>query len=302
MIGGPGSFYQSPSMPIAGTMASGPGLLFHMARPYNDGVAEYSPYLSLYRMLSDCYIEGQGNKGYFARMDGVKSVSFTASRLEELGRLVERRSQFGICFNKKLIDPSGDEIRPVHYLSRQEIDRIRLECAYPHGLGEEDRNWIDLEEPGTYSFSWEKEWRKMGNLFFEHNSVVFVIAPTSHISAALYALDLPIIPSSAISDPLPHMERVAMLVEEARRRSPKNVVIDEAAVEESYLALLAMQYNELFEGQFEPKIRAEMREDEAREIWTDSGDIRDPDGEWNFFEASMFDLDNMVDSLFEDAD
>jgi len=276
------------------------GLLYHMARAHDDGTREYTPYESLYSMAGSRFIQGQATKGYFARPAGVRTVSFTGAAIGRLSMLARRRSPFGICFEKRLIDPLDEDIKPVRYLSRAHIDRIQNERVYPEGLGPEDRNWIDLDEPGEYSFSWEQEWRKLGDLHFDHDSVVFLIAPTSQISARLFALGHLIIPSSAIYNPFPHMQRVAELVELARRRAPEGTAIDEAAIEDNYLVHLAHRQTEMLFEDFYPKIRAEMHRDVEQMIYTESGDVRDPDGEWNLHEAASFDLDNQLDEYWED--
>jgi hypothetical protein len=285
---------------LAGAATS--GLLYHMARDYDDGMREYTAYESFASMLRDEYIEGQGNKGYFARMDGVKSVSFTGSSVARLSKLVSRRSPFGICFEKRIIDPFGTDIKPVSYISQAEIDRIKYEGIYPGKLTAAERYWIDLNEPGKYEFSWEEEWRKLGDLMFDHGSVVFLIVPISHISAELYATGHPIIPSDAIWNPIPHLQRVAKLVELARGRAADGEEIDETSIEDGYLVWLSYKFQELYDEDFYPKIRAEMNRDIEREIFTDSGEIRDPNGEGNIFEASSFDLDNMLDEIFEDGE
>jgi hypothetical protein len=235
-------------------------------------------------------------------MDGVKSVSFAGSSIDRLSKLVSRRSPFGICFERRIIDPLDTDIRPVHYLSQAVIDRIRSDGVYPEGLSAEDRYWIDLNEPGKYAFSWEEEWRKLGNLMFDHGSVVFLIVPTAYISAELFAMGHPIIPSKAISDPLPHLQRVAELVQLARERAAEGEKVDETSIEDGYLVWLSHKYQELYDRIFYPKSRAEMNREIEREIFTDSGEIRDPDGEENFFEAASYDLDNQLAEIFEDGD
>lgn len=285
---------------LAGAVTS--GLLYHMARAYDDGETEYTPYESLRSMVTTEYIEAQPNKGYFARMDGVKTVSFTGSSIDRLSKLVSRRSPFGICFERRIIDPLDTDIRPVHYLSQAEIDRIRNDGVYPEGLSAEDRHWVDLDEPGKYAFSWEEEWRKLDDLMFDHGSVVFLIVPTAYISAELFAMGHPIIPAKAIWDPLPHLQRVAELVQLARERAEEGEEVDETKVEEGYLVWLSHKYQELYDGLFYPKIRAEMHRDIEQEIFTDSGEISDPDGELNDYEAAMFDLENQLDEIFEDGE
>ena len=284
---------------LAGAAAS--GLLYHMARDYNDGAREYTAHESFASMVGDEYIEAQGNKGYFARVDDVKSVSFTGSSIARLSKLVSRRSEFGICFERRMIDPFGTDIRPVHYLSQAVIDRIRNEGIYPERLTAEDRYWIDLNEPGKYAFSWEEEWRKLGDFMFDHDSVVFLIVPTLEIGARFYALGYHSILSAAIRDPVPHLARLAWLVDEARKRAPAHQKVDEAAIEDSYLVWLAYRQSEAY-GDFYPKIRADMNRDVESAIFTDSGEIRDPDGELNYFEAASFDLDNQLYEYFEDRD
>lgn len=281
------------------------GLLYHIARVHSDDARKYTPYQSLFSMARDEFIQGQATKGFFARPEGVRSVSFSGSRLTGLGKLVSRRSEFGICFERRLIDPLGTDIKPVHYLERGAIEAIMHNGVYPRGMGPADRCWIDLEEPGAYSFSWEDEWRKLGDLDFDRDSVVFLIAPIAQISAEIFALGYPIIPSEVIRNPVPHMKRVAELVAKARERVPEGQAIDEALIEDDYLTWLAHKYSAEQEEQhddFYPKIRAEMRVDEERMIYTESGELIDPNGEENMFEASSFDLDNKLDELFEDED
>ena len=294
-----GTIANPASLASQGVMNS--GLLYHMARAHDDGTREYTPYESLYSMAGSRFIQGQATKGYFARPAGVRTVSFTGAAIGRLSMLARRRSPFGICFEKRLIDPLGTDIRPVHYLERGAIEMIRRHGVYPQGLGVADRNWIDLEEEGTYSFSWEEEWRLMGDLMFDRDSVVFLIVPTEGTGARFFLLGYHSIPSRAIRDPRPHMERLAELIAGARERAAPGEEIDEVAIEDNYLAHLAYKQSLVY-ANFFPKIRADMRRDEEREIFTESGEIRDPDGEWNDHEAAMFDLDNMLDAYFEDGD
>ncbi|MFA4974817.1 MAG: hypothetical protein WC683_19625 [bacterium] len=279
------------------------GLLYHMARSHADDTRKYTPYQSLFSMAQDRFIQGQATKGFFARMEGERAVSFSGSRLMGLRKLVSRRSEFGICFEKNLIDPLGTDIRPVHYLERGAIETIMHKGVYPRGMGPADRYWIDLEEPGAYSFSWEQEWRKLGDFEFDHDSVVFLIAPMAEISAEIFALGYPIIPSEVIRNPLLHLQRVAKLVAQAREQAPAGLAIDEASIEDNYLVWLADKYSAEQAGQYDdfyPKIRAEMRWEEERLIYTESGELIDSNGEGNMFEASSFDLDNYLDEIYED--
>lgn len=295
------STFFSGAMGAVAAGAATSGLLYHMARAYDDGAVQYAPSESFSSMVRNQFIEGQPNKGYFARMEGVRSVSFSGSRFIDLGKLVSRRSPFGICFKRDLIDPAGTEIRPVHYLERGAIDLIRQRGIYPEGLSAADRHWIDLQEEGVYSFSWEEEWRRLGNLRFNQNSVVFLIVPTLDIGARLYSRGYNSIPTEAIYNPVPHLARIEAIVADARRKARDPDAVDEVEIENGYLAWLAYSYSDFYED-FYPKIRAEMRRDEEREIYTDSGELRDPDGEWNLHEAAAFDLDNMLDEMYEDSE
>ncbi len=279
------------------------GLLYHMARLHADDTRKYTPYQSLFSMAQDMFIQGQATKGFFARMERQRAVSFSGSRLVGLRKLVSRRSEFGICFEKRLIDPLDIDIKQVHYLERGAIEAIMHKGVYPRGMGPADRYWIDLDEPGAYSFSWEEEWRKLGDLEFDHDSVAFLIAPMAEISAEIFALGYPILPSEAIRNLAPHLKRVARLVAQARERAPAGLAIDEASIEDDYLVWLADKYSAEQAEQYDdfyPKIRAEMRVEEERLIYTESGELIDPDGEENMFEAWSFDLDNQLDEKFED--
>ena len=288
---------------LAGAATS--GLLYHMARPYDDGVATYTPQQSMVSMARNEYIEGQATKGYFARPEGIRSVSFSSSRLADLGKLVSRRSEFGICFDRQAIDPFSIDIKPVHYLERGAIEAIKRNGVYPSGLDARHRYWIDLEDEGTYSFSWEEEWRKLGDLEFNHDSVVFLIVPTAFISAELFALGYPIVPSDAINNPAPYVRKIDQLVDEARAQLSDDQEageVDEVEIEENYLVRLARRYTSSLHEDFYPKNRAKMREDVEQGIYTASGELRDPNGEWNTHEAFTFDQDNKLDEIFEDND
>ena len=45
-----------------------------------------------------------------------------------------------------------------------------------------------------------------------------------------------------------------------------------------------------------------MRRDVEQRIYTESGELRDPNGEWNTHEAWTFDPDNTLDEILEDND
>jgi len=247
-------------------------------------------------MVSERFIEGQATKGYFARPEKVRSVSFTESNLRDLGKLISRRSEFGICFEKNLVDPKGRKIKPVHYLSREQVDAIKYQRYYPKGLDDKDRYWIDLDERGTYSFSWEREWRKLGDLSFEYEAVVFLLVPEYFAQNIRDSFGLNIIPSSAVRNPAPHMERISRLIKETRSKAHK---LSEMEVKEEYLRKLAQRCSEFIDSPTYFERIAEMREYREREIFTEWGELRDADGEDNFFEAAMFDLDNRLDRILE---
>jgi hypothetical protein len=114
--------------------------------------------------------------------DKHKAACFTEMPLSELDRLRERRKSWGIAFKREFVLKQGGQ--RVWYL---DIDKAPYHAI--HGLKEsafESRDWdnpiwnitpfVDQWNPEkNYTFDWEREWRVVGGLRFDHEDVVLLI-------------------------------------------------------------------------------------------------------------------------------
>lgn len=111
-----------------------------------------------------------------------KAACFTEMPLSELDRLRHRRRSWGIAFKREFVLKQGGQ--RVWYL---DTDKAPYQAI--HTLKEaafENRDWgnpiweltpfVDQWNPDkNYTFDWEREWRVVGGLRFDHEDVVLLI-------------------------------------------------------------------------------------------------------------------------------
>jgi hypothetical protein len=173
-----------------------------MNNPFNtDDESDYLVHLSkkedshggLMSMLYSGTITAFKPYGYYARNNAEKKVvCFSEIPPPHLAKLIKRRSNHGIAFKKEFLLKIGAQ--RVWYLEKnsmvhQSLDTLR--GLLNNSLQQEAllnlTPFIDVhgEHKGTpYRFEWEREWRVIGDVYFEPNDVAFLIIPSSHHQAA----------------------------------------------------------------------------------------------------------------------
>jgi hypothetical protein len=126
-------------------------------------------------------------------LESQRSACFSEVPLDQLGRLVSRRSSFGLAFRKELLVSRGGA--PVWYLG---IDgptadafkeMLRSASASPK---RDSPLWkitpfVDFPgdyPTGSYRFEWEREWRVPGGFTFDVVDIEFVFLPEAKHKAA----------------------------------------------------------------------------------------------------------------------
>jgi len=114
-----------------------------------------------------------------------RSACFSESPLDDLARLVETRSLYGIGFRQDFLRLNRGQ--PVKYLQYDSDDARwwSQEVSKRRGVAidKEDPLWRDtpfvdeLDPDPTGDTSWEKEWRVPGGLRFRPDDVAFVFLP-----------------------------------------------------------------------------------------------------------------------------
>jgi len=114
-------------------------------------------------------------------------VCFSEIPLDMLDRLIERRSLYGIGFNKGFLVSKGGA--PLWYLDKEgdhaSIIRAQIEERVAAGVDPNDPFWRlmpFIDNPGNYSgrlyrFEWEREWRVIGEMSFQQGDVAFLFLP-----------------------------------------------------------------------------------------------------------------------------
>lgn len=114
-----------------------------------------------------------------------RSACFSESPLDELARLVETRSLYGIGFRQDFLRINRGQ--PVKYLQHGSADakwwsqEVSRRCGAV--IDRKDPLWRDtpfvdeLDSNPAEDTSWEKEWRVPGGLKFQPDDVVFVFLP-----------------------------------------------------------------------------------------------------------------------------
>jgi hypothetical protein len=113
-----------------------------------------------------------------------KAVCFSETPLHLLGRLADKRSEYGIVFRKDIvIHRKGNPIlyaykdQPLTIAIKKLIVAAGSDVANPIW---EVTPFIDAPGAypnGSYFFEWEREWRKVGDFNFTTDDVAFLIIP-----------------------------------------------------------------------------------------------------------------------------
>lgn len=122
---------------------------------------------------------------------GQKAVCFSEVPLHLLKRLADKRSQYGIGFNKNfVIRNSGN---PILYAYKDNLPNLAIQQLMEQALATPEAPIWNVtpfvDAPGKYSsgnyfFEWEREWRKVGDLHFAEPEVAFLIIPENLHDAA----------------------------------------------------------------------------------------------------------------------
>ncbi len=124
-----------------------------------------------------------------AILETQRSVCFSEIPLDQLGRLVQRRSRYGIAFSKSFIRSRGGG--PVWYVqygsSAHGAVKDLIQQALVKPQPRQEPIWamtpfIDIkgetpEAPYNYMFDWEREWRVPGLLRFSEYDVAVLFLP-----------------------------------------------------------------------------------------------------------------------------
>jgi len=115
--------------------------------------------------------------------DRHRSACFSESPLDDLKRLIETRSVYGVGFTQEFLERHGGErVLYVAPGSAEEATwRKAVDDACVGGVDPTDPLWektpfVDVIDPSR-DMSWEKEWRVPGGLDFEPADVAFVFLP-----------------------------------------------------------------------------------------------------------------------------
>lgn len=124
-------------------------------------------------------------KGIAGLKDAHRSACFSESPLDELSRLIETRSLYGIGFTQDFLRLNGGQ--PVIYLShggaeaQRWAQKVRSRCI--PSVDANDPLWQEtpfIDELGpdpANDTSWENEWRVPGGLKFDPCDVAFLFLP-----------------------------------------------------------------------------------------------------------------------------
>ncbi len=118
-----------------------------------------------------------------------RSVCFSEIPLDQLGRLVQRRSLYGIAFSKSYILSQGGG--PVWYVQYGSPAHLALKHQVQQALTAKDPQrepiwsmtpFVDIQgdthnAPYSYRFDWEREWRVPGLLRFTEYDVAALFLP-----------------------------------------------------------------------------------------------------------------------------
>jgi hypothetical protein len=168
----------------------------HFAKDY-EGKDAYTSMLSI---LSNRVIRARNPFGICRNkapdFSSQKSVCFSEIPLHLLGRLAEKRSEYGIVFRKDFVIHSGGN--PILYAYKdQPITAAIKKLIAAAGNDASSPIWEVtpfIDSPGAYPtgsyfFEWKREWRKVGDFNFAEKNVAFLIIP-EHLHEAARAFFL----------------------------------------------------------------------------------------------------------------
>ncbi len=120
-------------------------------------------------------------------IDTQRAVCFSEIPLHLLGRIADRRGEYGIGFTKQFILGRGGG--PIWYVEHEGLAEGAIQTIIHRAVVEPnpEANPIWTLTPfidsagdypnGAYRFEWEREWRHVGNLNFAVEDVAFLIIP-----------------------------------------------------------------------------------------------------------------------------
>jgi len=165
--------------------------LVHFTKHYNGKSASEN----IMSILSERRIRARNAFGIARKdapdKDSQRVVCFSEIPLHLLGRIVERRSEFGIGFRKSFLRTLGAV--PVWCIENtsqaaRAIQTLKFGCELDTEDSSRNPFWtitpfIDFtgKFPGgvKYQFDWEREWRKAGDLDFSVPHATFLLIPES---------------------------------------------------------------------------------------------------------------------------
>jgi hypothetical protein len=122
-----------------------------------------------------------------------KVVCFSEIPLHLLGRLADKRSEYGIGFGKAfVIKRKGN---PILYAYKDQRVAVAIHQLVAASKDETNNPIWDLTPfvdmpgdyyKGAYFFEWEREWRKVGDFKFSVEDVPFLIIPEHQHKVARY--------------------------------------------------------------------------------------------------------------------
>ncbi|MBJ6762980.1 hypothetical protein JGU66_19620 [Myxococcaceae bacterium JPH2] len=163
--------------------------------PYDDA---YQNMMSILGMRT--LIPGAEGFGIARREPSVaerqRSVCFSEIPFDQLGRLVERRSLYGIAFRKSYVLSQGGG--PVWYVQYGSPAHLAMKQQLQQALAAPDASreplwamtpFVDIQgdthnAPYSYRFDWEREWRVPGLLRFTEYDVAVLFLPEEVHSVA----------------------------------------------------------------------------------------------------------------------
>lgn len=148
-------------------------------------------YFSIMGILSSQYIRALSSFGLERRAapNPRKVVCFSEVPLHLLTRLAARRSSYGIGFKKSLLIKRGASPVFHFYAGTPQEKAIKAMVEKDKALKDsplwEITPFVELPNEG-YRFEWEREWRCIGDFYFEPKDVSFLIIPEDSHEAALH--------------------------------------------------------------------------------------------------------------------
>jgi hypothetical protein len=175
----------------------------HFTKDTSDGQDAYHNMLSI--LYDGCLRAGEGVFGATRWMtprwpraaDLHRCVCLSEIPLDQLNRLVERRSSYGIGFRKSFVAAQSG-VR-VWYIDKDEPGGAAIRRAITDAAEAAERadnpddpvfsltpfvDFIGHYMAGPYEFDWEREWRVRGELRFSPDDVPFLFIPAEFHEAA----------------------------------------------------------------------------------------------------------------------